>query len=220
MKPLHAIKLGIISILSLLSLSACQIGGGTIYFDSNGASYNPQPVPLNNGSSLPALPTMSKIGYNFVGWCYDKELTKLAYAPVGMGIDDFTLYAKYKIDEEQFLNQTITWTNASSLEYPCDAYTASHLLLNMLPSVGNLGKIVLFSPSSTLVFDGISQSYEILRVCDHNGKVIPDKNPLPHVWEPDAPMESLLPEGATYRQFVIEISTSHLDATTIHFEIA
>ncbi len=201
------------SAYALTSFSACHIGGGTIYFNSNGASYDPQPVSLNNGTSLDKLPVMNKIGYDFVGWCYDEELTRLAYAPVAMGIDDFTLYAKYKINEAQFINQTITWTDNLSYNYECNEYTSSYLLLNMLPSVGHLGKIILMSPIS-------SQRYEVFRVCDYNGKVIPDKNPLPHVWEPASPFEASLPEGETYRQFVIEISCTHLDVTTIYFEIA
>ncbi|MBE5739832.1 MAG: hypothetical protein E7349_03130 [Clostridiales bacterium] len=213
MKFSKAFKIGIATLTCALAFSSCQIGGGTITFDSNGAGYDPQPVSLNNGTYLNDLPIMSKIGYDFVGWCYDKELTKLAYAPVGMGIEDFTLYAKYKIDEDQFINQTLTWTNGASLDYACNAYTASHLLLNMLPSLGSLGKIILGSPIS-------SQSYEKLRVCDYNGKVIPDKNPASHIWEPASPIEKYLPDGATYQQFVIEISTSHLSETTIHLEIA
>jgi uncharacterized repeat protein (TIGR02543 family) len=212
MKFSKALKLGVAMLTCALAFSSCQIGGGTITFDSNGAGYDPQPVSLNNGDSLDKLPIMSKIGYNFVGWCYDKELTRLAYTPVGMGVEDFTLYAKYKIDEAQFLNQTITWTNGASFEYTCDEYTTSHLLLNMLPSLGSLGKIILVSTIS-------SQSYEKLRVCDYNGKVIPDKNPAPHIWEPASPIEKYLPDGATYQQFVVEIITSHLSETTIHFEI-
>ncbi len=213
MKFFNILKMGAATLSCALAFSSCYIGGGTITFDSNGAGYTPQPVSLNNGDSLDKLPIMSKIGYDFVGWCYDKELTRLATPPVGMGINDFTLYAKYKIDEEQFINQTITWTNNASLEYACDEYTASHLLLNMLPSVGSLGKIILLSSIS-------SQSYENFRICDDKGKVIPDKNPLPHIWEPASPLENDLPDGATYRQFVVEISTSNLSVITIHFEIA
>ena len=90
------LKTSLLAFLCGACLSSCYIGGGTISFETNGAGYTPMPINHNNGQSIDYLPTPSKIGYNFVGWCYDAELANLVYTPITMGTKDFTLYAKYK----------------------------------------------------------------------------------------------------------------------------
>ncbi|MBR4928530.1 MAG: InlB B-repeat-containing protein, partial [Oscillospiraceae bacterium] len=64
-----------------------------VTFDSNGGS-SCSPMVLEEGDTLPALPTPSKSGYSFVGW-YDKNDMWIGEDAL-LVAQDITLYAKWK----------------------------------------------------------------------------------------------------------------------------
>ena len=190
--------MSISALFCTLCLSSCYIGGGTVTFDTNGAGYTPMPISQNNGQTIDKLPIVSKIGYEFVGWCYDKDLTNLAYTPLTMGTKDFTLYAKYKIKEADFISEsTIQWTeNTPSITLYHD--NPRYILLNMLPSLNSVNKISVLPYQSEYTCSS-------LKVFDYNGKEIPDKNPADEIWEAAEALSNVAADDATYRQYVLVI---------------
>ena len=199
MKIFNSLKACLAMLTCSIAFSSCYIGGGTITFDSNGAGYDPQPVSLNNGQTLDPLPVMSKIGYDFVGWCYDEDLIRLAYAPVAMGIHDFTLYAKYKINDSYFIYEdAMNWTE-NSPTYSFVRDTPCYILLNMLPTLPDLKNITIQA------FENSDYRCMSMKVFDYNGKEIPDKNPAPEIFEPDIDLQDTPLDMKLYRQYVLVI---------------
>ena len=101
-KSLKLLMLAVILVPAMLlsactmDLSSCRFGVCNIYFES-WDGVGPSDFVLTPGDQLDSSKfyEATKPGYNFVCWCYDKELTRPIQFPMIASHGSYTYYAKY-----------------------------------------------------------------------------------------------------------------------------
>lgn len=193
-KSLKLLLLAIILVPAMLlsactmDLTSCRFGACYINFES-WDGVGPSDFVLTPGDQLDSSKfyDATKPGYNFVCWCYDKELTRPTEFPMIASHGSFTYYAKYELDEEYFtnLNHVVSWTNGQEdVNADMDelsGYAQDNVLLDKTNNSYELTSITLEAITDT---PGQGFMVNIFNVYDEMGRRVEDKNPDQYVFEP------------------------------------
>jgi len=88
----HANNYDDIAGISTLPLEPC-----TVTFDPNGGSVNQTSKTVTAGSWIGELPTPTREGYTFLGWCTEKEKSGMIVSPYTVTVpNNMTLYAMWR----------------------------------------------------------------------------------------------------------------------------
>ena len=176
------ISLMMLVIMFLYTACSCTFGYCTIVFETwGGSGFNNKtfdPGDSINSSDVPAMVT--KPCYNFLYWCYDKELTQPLEFPMVAGTVGVTYYAKYELDLNyisEYNIKTINWMPEQESMYidvtTTTAYSYVHIFINKTDTTQEFDSIIITPINAT-----IGQEVDISTVFlyDEQGKTTDDGN--------------------------------------------
>lgn len=199
-----------------VDLTSCSREAGTseITFEAWGG-IGPSPITCTSGLEIKQshFTAASKYGYNFLYWCYNKDLTARVTFPTMAKRGKQTFYAKYEIDSEVFTNNSrvINWYNDQptiTMDLTATtSYTSESILIDDMDLMYNLLDITII-PDTSIPGQGFSTTSLVLS--DEMGRIVEDVNSDPNVFEP------AVSSSLSYNKYVLNIIGSGAGSFTIY----